>query len=381
MDYPDIKHILVLVFSWFLAMILTTPSSAKVTGPCGNCHTMHNSQGDSLVAPDGPFETLLKTNCVGCHSSEGSETVVYIGTTAIPIVRNIQEPSAPLSGGNFYWVEATGDACGHNVINPDAALAKAPGSPDCGFGGCHVSLASIRYGPGPGPLFNPITGNGCIGCHDTRQAHHRGGGQDLGNGYRRVGVPGDGTAGFRFIGNAGQVYWNIPPHTPPNVAGIEAPWTALQTPGPSSHNEYQDYPKPGAYLAYMGNPQGISDFCAGCHQAFHSWEAGGAPNGGYGNPWLRHPVAYALPDTGEYANYTTFDPVVPVARTVEKLLTMSGPSSEVTPGEDMVMCLSCHFAHAGPYPDALRWDYEQQIAGGGGATGTGCFVCHSSKDD
>jgi predicted CXXCH cytochrome family protein len=351
--------------------------SAKVTGPCANCHTMHNSQDDSSLLPS-PQGKLLTSDCVGCHSSSGPETVVSLSGTVIPIVRNIVLPTSPLAGGNFYWVENTGDTCGHNVIEPDAILDHAPGSPSCGFEGCHVSLASIRYGTGPGPLFNPIRGNGCIGCHDTRQAHHKGGGQEFGNGYRLVGVPGDGSAGFRFIGRAGQVYWDIPPHTPPNVAGVEAPWNILQNQSASSHNEYQDYSKPGAYLAYMGNPQGISDFCAGCHQQFHSWGANGEPNGGYGNSWLRHPVAYALPDSGEYANYTVYDPVVPVARTVDALLAMTSPSSVVTPGEDRVMCLSCHYAHGGPYPDALRWDYTEMEVGSGNTNG--CFVCHSMKN-
>ncbi len=353
-------------------------AQAKVTGPCANCHVMHNSQDGASLVATGPRSTLLKTDCVGCHSSDGSDTLIEIGGSVIPIVRNLQSPSQPLAGGNFYWVEHTGDACGHNVINVDGTLSSAPGSPACGFGGCHVSLASIRYAPGPTALFNPIKGQGCIGCHDTRQAHHKGGGKELGNGYRLVGMPGDGTAGFRFIGQAGQVYWDIPPHTPPNVAGIEAPWHALQSRDPSSHNEYEDYHKPGAYLAYMGNPQGISDFCSGCHQQFHSWEGAGSPNGGYGNPWLRHPVSYPLPATGEYANYTTYDPDVPVARTVDDLSAMTGPSSSVTPGTDMVMCLSCHYAHASPYPDALRWDYTQSEAGSGYSGG--CFVCHSEKN-
>jgi len=362
----------------FVSFSLASSASAKVTGPCANCHTMHNSQNGAAVVQNGLEGKLLKSSCLGCHSSDGSATVVTVGETVIPIVRNMQEPSHSLPGGNFYWVEHTGDACGHNVVDPDGSLDHAPGSPSCGFGGCHVSLASIRYGPGPFPLNNPIMGNGCIGCHDTRGAHHRGGGQNLGNGYRLVGRPGDGSAGFRYIGQAGQVYWDIPPHTPPNVAGIEAPWSVLQSQTASSHNEYEDYPKPGAYLAYMGKPQGISDFCAGCHQDFHSWEASGAPNGGYGDPWLRHPVSYALPNSGEYANYTTYDPNVPVARTVDDLLAMTGPSVDVTPGKDKVMCLSCHYAHAGPYPDALRWDYTKMEAGSGN-TG-GCFVCHSEKN-
>jgi hypothetical protein len=59
---------------------------------------------------------------------------------------------------------------------------------------------------------------------------------------------------------------------------------------------------------------------------------------------------------------------------------IGAPSSVVTPGTDIVMCLSCHMAHASPYPHMLRWDYSEMITGNGEAvSGKGCFVCHSSK--
>ncbi len=367
---------------------------AKVRGPCSNCHTMHNSQDGSMVADrsDVAFtrndvnnyqiDNLLINACIGCHSSTGSDTIIELWATRIPIVYNLAQPALPLAGGNFYWVEANGDEYGHNVRTVDVNLAHAPGGDtsfgvvpnDCGFGGCHQSLGSIRYGPGPGPLFNPIEGNGCIGCHDP--AHHADDEQNLlANGYKYVDESG---GGYRFLNKAGKRFWDIPPHSPPAVAGIEDPdWQ--QNPSSTSHNEYQDSPKPAAPLAYGGNSQGISDFCAGCHNTYHSWPAGGSPNGGEGNPWLRHPASVPLPDTGEYASYTTYDPNVPVARTDAAILQgYAGPSDIVTPGVDKVMCLSCHRAHGSPYKDMLRWDYDAMVADGGGSGG--CFVCHSLKN-
>jgi nitrate reductase cytochrome c-type subunit len=329
---------------------------------------------------------LLVNACIGCHSSTGSSTIVEQGDgTRIPIVYNIAKPDAPLAGGNFYWVETSGDEYGHNVRTVDGILNKAPGGSTsfgttpggCGFGGCHGSLASIRYGPGPGPKFNPIIGNGCIGCHDV--AHHANDEQTLlSGGYKYVDESG---GGYRFLNKAGKRFFDIPPHNPPAVAGIEDPdWE--QNPGPTSHNEYQDNPKPFAPMAYGNNPQGISDFCAGCHNDFHSWPAGGNPNGGNDGPWLRHPAGIELPDDGEYAAYTNYDPVVPVARNSDDILAgYSGPSGVVTPGEDKVMCLSCHRAHGSPNKDMLRWDYGGMMAGTTGETaGKGCFKCHSEKD-
>ncbi len=50
--------------------------------------------------------------------------------------------------------------------------------------------------------------------------------------------------------------------------------------------------------------------------------------------------------------------------------------------EDKVFCLSCHFAHGGPYCDALRWDYITNVVQGdqtGNAipSNLGCQQCHS----
>ena len=388
-------NFILLLLVWFLAFN-PHPVLAKVKGICSNCHTMHDSQNGQQAQDrnDVAFTTsdvqnykavnLLVNTCIGCHSSTSASTIITLGGgTRIPIVFNTVQPGSPLAGGNFYWVETSGDAYGHNVKTVDGTLNEAPGGNtsfgvvpnSCGFDGCHKSLASIRYGPGPGPLFNPIIGNGCIGCHDP--AHHADDEKNLlSGGYKYVDESG---GGYRFLNKAGKNYWDIPPHNPPAVAGIEDPdWE--QNPGSAAHNEYQDSPKPFAPLAYGSASQGISDFCAGCHNDFHSWPAGGSPNGGNGDPWLRHPASVELPASGEYTAYTTYNPDVPVARKdAAALSAYSGPSNIVTAGADKVMCLSCHRAHASPYKDMLRWDYNTMIAGGG-SNSNGCFVCHSTKD-
>jgi hypothetical protein len=82
-----------------------------VSGPCSNCHTMHNSQNGSAVDSDGPSSHLLTTSCVGCHS-HATDTIVVVGETRIPIVFTHSKPTYPatgsptstLAGGNFFWV-------------------------------------------------------------------------------------------------------------------------------------------------------------------------------------------------------------------------------------------------------------------------------------
>ncbi|OHB33478.1 MAG: hypothetical protein A2X84_13790 [Desulfuromonadaceae bacterium GWC2_58_13] len=392
------KQLLVVLF------VLLAPigqAIAMVRGECVNCHTMHNSQNGSVVGirPDSAFSpkdadnftvvNLLNNTCIGCHSSSSGETIVSLGQTRIPIVLNLSAPAKPLAGGNFFWVETSGDGYGHNVRVKDGVLSKAPGGDTafgtvpngCSFGGCHASLASIRYDSSP--ELNPIIGNGCVGCHDP--AHHADDERNLlAGGAKYVDEEG---GGYRFLNKAGKKFKNIPPHSPPAVAGIEDPdWE--QNPSATRHNEYQDSDKPWAPLAYGAfsnmSVQGISDFCGGCHNTYHSWPLGGLPNGGYGNPWLRHPASIVLPASGEYDEYRTYDPTVPVARAdAATLQGLGGASATVTPGSDKVMCLSCHRAHGSPFPDMLRWDYSGMLAGTpqGASAGNGCFKCHTQKDD
>jgi len=82
-----------------------------------------------------------------------------------------------------------------------------------------------------------------------------------------------------------------------------------------------------------------------------------------------------LKATGEYSAYTAYSTEAPVARPT----VYDNPSPTVTPGTDVVMCLSCHGAHGTDYPDILRWDYSEMIAGDSSKSG-GCFTCHTEKN-
>jgi len=168
------------------------------------------------------------------------------------------------------------------------------------------------------------------------------------------------------------------PHWPGwGVAGIEDDDWQL-TSSPSDHNEYLGNAagNKDAYGGFLipGNGNTMTGFCSGCHEEFHKQDttAAGA------SPWIRHPSDAVIPITGEYAGYTTYNPLAPVAR--PSLSGWTGPSSSVNQGgtvaEDLVMCLSCHRAHASPYYKMLRWDYKSWP----GAGTNGCNVCHTSKN-
>lgn len=332
---------------------------------------MHNSEQGAAVSfkrddaskkvfTELPFTRLLKTDCIGCHSDSGSETIITIGATRIPIVYNFLEPTYPpdgsssssLAGGNFYWVaQQDGDRYGHNVYGisePDLLLGgdvPAPGgtvTEECAI--CHRTLATEE--------------TGCNGCHVPR--HHT-----LGNNV----VSGKDEGWYRFLGlfAPGRDELDLPSS---GVSGIEDPkWE--QAPSATSHNTYQGSTVP--YTADL-NTKSISQFCSGCHGLYHNETADNSV-------WIRHPVEVSIPNSGEFTDFNDYNPLVPVAKQDPTEADVNSPSIDL--GSDMVSCLSCHRAHGSPYPAMLRWAYRAW-PGIDPYTGqdavNGCVVCHTTKD-
>lgn len=320
-------------------------SFAQITGgsKCKDCHTMHYAQIWEAEGVSRPSPTLairlsrlvtgltLK-DCLGCHSSGSSETIVG----KIPIVYNTGGyPGKPLAGGNFYWVAQGGayDQMGHNVYkvsDADGQLTEAPGNDGMvSCAGCHLSLAT-------NPEDNTYNKNGCQGCH-VEVSHHR-----ENDRYRfLVGCKG----GSYYVKGVGDKNWE-------------------QNPTLQNHNIYQgaddvEY----TWGAHLNTTYSISAFCAGCHIKFHREVYIGSES-----PWSRHPTDIPLPGAGtEYGDYdplTAYSNQAPVA--------YENPASPSRAGA-VVMCLSCHRAHGSPYRDILRWDYDNM------GQGEGCLTCHTKK--
>jgi len=333
----------------FLLWFFLFPSviQAKVKGQCANCHTMHYSQHGGVLSEwgtEGPYQNLLVNSCVGCH------TGVNDGTNTIPYVFSESEPTYgtnTLAGGNFYWVAHGCDECGHNVtdipgVNQDSNFSQTPGF-------VSGKTCSSCHGSGNMVLTK------CIFCHDPK--HH---GDDSGP------VAGDDEeVKYRFLS-----FTAFHPYTFQQgsynfygVAGIEdGDWE--YTVSSSDHNEYCGAASSGDY---SGASHSISRYCAACHWGFYGENT---------EHWIRHPSDYVLPNSGEYANYITYNPLAPIARLESTLTGMTVASSTVTPGEDQVSCLSCHRPHGSPYPKIMRWDYQ----GWPGSGENKCNVCHTTKD-
>jgi len=371
------KMVSLCVVALFLVALCRLGANAAVTGDCVNCHTMHNSQAGEVQTEDkdgNPLETaqlnLLVSDCLGCHSNMTSTaTIIPIGsgdTSRVPIVLTADEPVYPpdgssssvLAGGSFYWVAQGDDSKGHNVFgiraNPvDAALAKAPGG-TVNCDPCHATLASEESG-------------GCRGCHFP--AHH----VDDGN---ATDAADSGDGWYRFLTGASMTAYRDSTKTRMEllalngVSGLEDPdWE--QNPA-AAHNVYKGTTVRYASADGNGNVRynSIGAFCSGCHSDFHHKKSddGGMEESGV---WIRHPSDVLLPDTAEYAGYS-YTSLAPVA--------YDDVAAETNA---VVTCLSCHRPHGSPYPDMLRWDYQNDCIAGttdSEENPCGCFSCHTEKD-
>lgn len=344
--------------------ILVVPAlvQARVSGPCADCHTMHNSQGGADVVAGGPFKALTKGGCVQCHTgtNTGNSTTIY---NSIPYVLDTTAPTYnfdgsknTLAGGNFYWVQNGNDAAGHNVAgvaNADASLSTPPGF-------------VTTYGRSSWPSGQQVTCAGTYGCHGDPSkaddfaaisgAHHA---DDSVIDGSTVGKS------FRFL---------------LGIKGTEdSDWE--YTVSSSDHNGYYavDYQTTGTV-----DTASINYLCAECHGNFHSQSSVGSGS----SPWLRHPTDFDMNSvsTKEYGNYpnptlftsvsTTgeYFPDVPVGNTAGAVKSTVLQAA----GDAIVLCISCHRAHGSPYADLLRWDYSTCTASTQNAQ-CGCFACHTSK--
>ena len=351
------KRLLFVALVILLAAAVSTPSQARVSKEqkCSVCHTMHNSQGGSSMAMtlESDFSgwaedtsanpSLLVYSCIGCHTNiDNADTIVGSTPKLFPMVFNVSEPTGsstattPLAGGNFHYIldVGSGDAKGHNVADikgEDGTLGRIP--------------------PGGSQMSSQLRCAGQYGCHGDRsesaqidamkKTHHK---DDSG------GITGA-SAGlsYRFLDGM--------------LGKEDGDWE--QDDVNTSHNEYKG-------STDFTTASTMSYFCARCHGNFHS-DAGT----GTASPWLRHPTDAVLKNSGEYTGYTAYSLTAPVARPDPNIAT----AHIVTPGTDIIMCLSCHRTHASPYSKMMRWDYRGEGVGATLAdTLTGCVVCHTSKN-
>lgn len=303
-----------------------------ISGYCGDCHTMHNSQNGTAVDGTGANELLLKSTCAGCH------------TTGSAIGPQIDKTSGILAGGSFDTSTiATTAAKRHDV--QDLSLTEAIGTTPGNSGDSIISLNP-----------NELTCAGAKGCHGK---HVAGMDSDTGISGSHHGAA-DATYRFLWIGTTA---------SPTAVLGI-GDSDREETVSNSDHNVYSAH-----------STQGISSFCNQCHGEFHGTAAD--ETGGTSNPWKRHPTDYKLFTGGAAWNAASTNlnaddaPIGLVSIGANVTTTNYYQDGTIDTDNSAVICLSCHRAHGSSNDDLLRWDYSTMNAGEGGTSG--CLSCHYAQ--
>ncbi len=386
-EVENMRKFLVTISLVFLSVVVMYGYADAISGVCSNCHTMHNSQDGASITGGAPNDQLLNFGCVGCHTaSTGPQDTnrgpAILHTTSPGALATDQGGGETLAGGDFYWVDNGDDAKGHNVIdlpNVSGADGNMPGSGLTPPGWDPVATGSSfvagQVAGGEATWTSQLTCAGQYGCHGDHSvagsfpgiqgAHHNNAG----------GTASQATTATT-VGNSYRFLWGI--------KGLEeVDWNWSET--AAKHNEYygedNTVARDAGGLASYGSRDTMSFLCAECHGVFHGTIDSNAASG---SPWVRHPTDIVLPNSGEYAEYNNdgggsagpYSLEVPVARPAVPADCTN--CSTVTPGTDIVMCLSCHRAHGSPVNDNLRWDYATMISGGGATNG--CFTCHNDKN-
>ncbi len=300
---------------------------------CNGCHTMHNSQNGEPINPDSPYGSpmlLLHDSstdvCLSCHASA-------LGTV---LGQDPLNPPPELGAGNFTFLyeDNINDA-------PDGDINMIPGH----HAGHNVPteswglVADPEYTVAPGGTF-PSDQLTCTSCHDPH-------GNESFRMLRGVGPVGD--TGYLFA------------YPAPQAEGIDVTTGS----GESRTN----------HTAYQG---GWTRWCANCHGFFHATHISG----------FEHPQdhelegeqaqsynAYDGPDSpygGDYA--TAYIPELPIEDpAITRTSTFGATRSSV------VMCMTCHRAHATSAPNAMRWDLTVLLLSSDGSV-SGSFAIPDPYD-
>jgi hypothetical protein len=324
------------------------PVQAAVTGPCANCHTMHNSQGGANMAVDETntltttaYAHLTMSSCVGCHFKATSIPAPKIDGT-------YNDDST--AGGTFLESGAAGefvasDAGVHNVLEGLATSTLGEDNTFVGAGDIPGLTGSMNHTYGSTDP-NDLTCAGSNGCHGQASVA----GNDAGiKGFHHGSV-----SGWRYlqIANGGAA-----------VVGVgAADWEKAMSDGWNTGDEHNVYSS--------STSVGINKLCANCHPNFH----GTANTQDVNSDWIRHPTDNDIPAAWSAVVDYRDNPFAfadPIGSSMLSTGTYTATNAQVA-------CISCHRAHGTPYDDILRWDYSTQVAGGGYVAG--CLGCHTLQD-
>jgi hypothetical protein len=282
---------------------------------CDGCHTMHNSADGAAVVTGTVGAHLQKgsdpsSTCLTCHAGYGQ----------------FKDGSAYRAGGDFYWLTktftwtahghaaaSTGSSHGHNIIAAD-------------FTGLETGDDTLTTAPGGTYLAGQL---GCNSCHDPHGTQ----------------------------GNAVLLY------------GVET--TAKDYPGGYTFTHGAPVFKNAGRTANVADDlhssfgSGMSEWCANCHAGFYNaigkhvaGNVAGAALGGLASNYNAYVETGDL--TGNSA--TSYLEIVPFETGATDSAALAATDSTQGPtANSNVMCLTCHRAHASPFPNMARWYFDDTL--------------------
>lgn len=335
-----------------------SPATAAVSGPCVNCHTMHNSQGGSPMTfnlqtgESGPFGALVRSTCLGCHTTTDGDP--YVG--GYPYVKGDTtfDDDNCLAGGFF----PTGTA----------------GDGNDNLGKAH-SLGSLATPPGYSYSYTwykgTVTGRG-LACAGDAGCH---GSQTITDEMAAI-------SGGHHKPTVYRILWayNGAIATPVVCDGAddyeEALIAGTSKPDPDTYERSAATHDFNIYKAGTDDDT-ISKLCANCHGDYHS-DIGSAATA-----WTRHPTDVELPSDFDPRNDSIVSDV-DAKYNPFGFRVISAPT-----GPKYATCLSCHRAHGTGNYDLLRFGYNTEVTETLGDASTdqsagsgnlyGCLGCHSKQ--
>lgn len=419
------KHLLITLIALGLGLGLTlmvsTPSMAVHKGSgdltCGNCHTMHSSQGGtstpSMGGDTGSFILLRNPNvtsrstihnlCLQCHAENGSQAgvVMNTGTAATTPPKVYLTSIAWTESSDFTTIGAGGD---FSYVGTYTGTFNLQGGDITVAVGRGHSLGITTPTPpgnnagnsGAGTTLNSFS---CTSCHDP---HGTSSTTTSINRFRNL------KAGAALDANAQRPINNMTSLSPMDIAtsyvgGVNngnntlgsAPtvasnvWPVYRPSGSQNSYNVSSVAPTGMTLSDNSTYVSMSAFCAQCHGAWHEGFTGSTNKST--NDWARHPVDNRITDGSttsgagvtitDFAHYSN-NTINPIG---SKVPAANGAGAAVYYADnvgDKVFCLSCHFAHGSPYYDILRWNYIAAVdlgsqQGNGVASNRGCQQCHN----
>ena len=411
---------------------------------CGGCHTMHNSQGGgdlngtgmadstSLVLLRGDVQSRAEIHkfCLQCHGSNGAQATIGQpphGQQAPKVYNSIDAWNWTVP---FNQIGSGGDFSTELSANWDAT------TPDrLGFGhSVGITAANAITPPGGDQSIGDFS---CTSCHDP---HGTDDPLDPNiNKFRNLRVnainaglnsgakfPNEPARPYRehnsYVGGVtGRYGQGGANYTPETTGGGVSIWPVYR--GSLTGDPNVDSGNTNVYATGWDGDGGVtmSRWCAQCHDNWHEaivgpsqgpiWTPAAGFSQGIGPDWKRHPVNGMMPRAStagcaagchtsllDRVNYnlnvimegkglpvTTSNYFSGYVYYLPTDTTGASPSGMDTPAlgdNHKVFCLTCHFAHGGPYYDNLRWPYLSAVDAGsqtpnGVPTNMGCQLCHN----